>query len=137
MFKGLKQLFHNSSESLSDSLSSTETIISEDEPLEDDTATSPTTSMEDNVQKTNTTENSVAGAENNGAMKHDPGTTELEGLKIRRKYHRGSLTKAISKFQGAIDSGEETSTILGAHCAVKLRYDSLREIEEKLKNCRQ
>ena len=85
MFKGLRQLFHNSSESLNDSLSSTETIISEDEQLEDSTATSPTTKMEGNVQKTNTTENSVAGAENDGAMKQNPGTTELEGLKIRRK----------------------------------------------------
>ena len=28
--------------------------------------------------------------------------------------------------------GEETSTILGAHCALKLRYDSLREIEERI-----
>ena len=105
MFKGLRQLFSNSSESLDDSLSSTETIISEDEQLEDGTATSPTTTMEGNVQKTNTTENSVAGAENDGAMKQNPGTTELEGHKIRRKYHRGSLTKAISKFQSAIDSG--------------------------------
>ena len=63
MFKGLRQLFHNSSESLSDSISSTETIISEDEQLEDDTTTSPTTKMEGDVQKMNTTENSVAGAE--------------------------------------------------------------------------
>ena len=69
-------------------------------------------------------------------MKYDPGTTELEGLKILRKYHRGNLTKAISKFQNAIEFGEETSTILGAYCAVKLRYESLREIEEKFKNCR-
>ena len=99
MFKGLRQLFNNSSESLSEFLSSTETIISEDEnsesmlnPSEGDTVKSPPTSMEDNVQKTNATENSVVGAENNGAMKYDPGTTELEGLKIFRKYHRGNLT---------------------------------------------
>ena len=98
MFKGLRQLFRNSSESLNDSLSSTETLISEDEQIEDNTATSPTTTMEGNVQKTNTTENSVAGAENDGAMKQNHDSTELEGLKIRRKYHRGSLTKAISKF---------------------------------------
>ena len=132
MFKGLRQLFSNSSESLDCSLSSTETIISEDEQLEDGTATYPTTKMEGNVQKTNTTEESVVGAENDGATKQNHDSTELEGLKIRRKYHRGSLTKSISKFQSAIDSGEETSTILGAHCAVKLRYDSLREIEERI-----
>ena len=119
MFKGLRQLFSNSSESLDDSLSSTETIISEEEQLEDGTATSPTTNMEGNVQKTNTTEDSVACAENDGAIKQNHSSTELEGLKIRRKYHRGKLTKAISQFQSAIDSGEETSTILGAHCAVK------------------
>ena len=53
-------------------------------------------------------------------MKQDSGTTELEGLKIRRKYHRGNLTKTFSKFQSTIDSGEETSTILGAHYAVKI-----------------
>ena len=98
MFKGLRQLFRNSSESIDDSLSSTETIISEDEQLEDGTAASSTTKMEDNVQKTNTTENLVAGAENNGAMKHDPGTAELDGLKILHRYHRANLTKAISKF---------------------------------------
>ena len=69
MFKGLRQLFSNSSESLDDSLSSTETIISEDEQLEDSIAPSPTTKMEGNVQKTNTTEDSVAGAETEGAMK--------------------------------------------------------------------
>ena len=97
MFKGLRQLFSNSSESLDCSLSSTETIISEDEQLEDSTATSPTTKMEGNVQKKNTTEDSVAGAENDGAMKQNHGSTELEGLKIRRKYHRGSLTKIYLK----------------------------------------
>ena len=90
MFKGLRQLFSNSSESLDCSLSSTETIISEDEQLEDGTATHPTTKMEGNVQKTNTTEESVVGAENGGAAKQNHDSTELEGLKIRRKYHRGS-----------------------------------------------
>ena len=63
MFKGLRQLFSNSSESLDCSLSSTETIISEDEQLEDGTATYPTAKMEGNVQKTNNTEESVVGAE--------------------------------------------------------------------------
>ena len=116
-----------------------ETIISEDEnlesilnPSEGDTSKSPPTNMKENIQKRTPPKNSVVGAENNGAMKYDPGTTELEGLKIRRKYHRGNLTKAISRFQNAIESGEETYTILWAHCAVKLRYESLREIEEKI-----
>lgn len=89
--------------------------------------------MEDKVQKTNaSTENFVVSAENNGAMKHDPSTTELEGLQIRRRYHRPNLTKLISKFHNAIESGEEASAILDAHCAVKLRYESLRAIEDKI-----
>ena len=57
---------------------------------------------------------------------------ELENLKVRRKYLRANLTKAITKFQLCIDNQEEYSAIFGAHSAVKLRFETLKEIESTI-----
>ena len=138
MFRGL---FHDSN----DSLSSTETHESQlsdtVEPPSIVTSRPPDVQevinmaqVQEDIEKPNDNSipNQISGEELGGESQPNASSSELDNLKIRRRYLRANLTKAITKFQACIEEEEDIGAIFGAHTTVKLRFEALNAVETKI-----
>ena len=130
MSVGLRSLFGDSE----NSLTSEETILSSSSGDLTPSTIKPLETMENTEQKSVSFSEEPQGAAVSNAEAEETkcSSTTLESLKIRRRYYRGNLTKAITKFQSIVDAAGDAAEILGAHSSVRLRYNDLWEIESKI-----
>ena len=119
MSGGIRSLFGDSETSLS----SVETILSCSSSDLTHSTIRPLETVDTKEQKSvSFPEEPQGGAASNAETEETrSSSTTLESLKIRRRYYRGNLTKAITKFQSIVDAAGDAAEVLGAQVISVIR----------------